>query len=360
MPSKFVVIFVCLIGVLLPSAHAELIIDAIGLADASLSGARELAVDDALRNAIQEGVGVYLESETLVENYVLVEDRILTKTQGFARLLEVLEEGVQDDGLFRLRAKVAVSEGKLEQNLKDIIQANGNPRIMIAAKEDVPHASMIPFTVTKLRSGLLELGYSLVETGNTVPDFGDIEGVAGQALAMGADLALLVDIQATENENAPAVIRNAGFESVFTNMSLNVIEMGSSRVIYSQSFSPATGTAASTADAAIRQAIEGLLPEVQASLVPELSSWLQGAGQADKLYRLTIHNVGSYSHIGALLDTFNTNEGMDKVTMRSFRDGVAEVELEYQGTREGLLAFLENQGVMITGVQDSSIMLEFP
>lgn len=340
-------------------ATAEMIVTVEGLADPAQANARDIALDDAMRNALQEGVGVYLESETLVENYTLVEDRILTKAQGFARVIDIISEGTEADGLFHLKANIAVSEAALEADLKAIIQANGDPRIMIAAKEQVPNQSMIPFTVTKIRSELLKLGFSLVETGNTIPDFGDIEAVSRQALAMGADLALLIDIQASENENAPAVVRNAGFESVFSNLSINVAEMYGSRILYSDTFSPVTGTAASTADEATRKGIESLIPAVNASLIPELSRWIQGAGQADKLYLLSLSNVASYSQIGQLLDALNAHEGVLQVNMRNFAGGQAEVELEYQGTRAGLLALLDAQGLDITGVQDRAISLSF-
>ena len=40
--------------------------------------ARDQAIDDALRNAVEQGLGTFVQSSTLVENYQLVSDNILT------------------------------------------------------------------------------------------------------------------------------------------------------------------------------------------------------------------------------------------------------------------------------------------
>jgi hypothetical protein len=45
--------------------------------------ARDDAIDDAMRNALEEAMGTLVQSETLVENFQLVEDNIFSKTSGY-------------------------------------------------------------------------------------------------------------------------------------------------------------------------------------------------------------------------------------------------------------------------------------
>lgn len=324
--------------------------------DGRAATGRSLAIDDALRNAVQQGVGTYVNSETLVENFVLIEDRIVTRAAGFARLIEITQEGFDDSGLYRITAEVAVSGDALRDNLRDIIRSNGDPRIMIAAREETPSQSLIPYTVTTLRRDLLDVGFSLVETGNQLPDFGDIDAVANQALRFGADLALLVDVQASEAPNPPEVLRNAGLTSVSTTLSLNLVDMASSRIIYSD-----VGTnpgASVTAAAAAQNGLEDTLPPLQTSLSDELVRWLQGAGDADRVYTLTVQGLGGYAQAGELMDALNTNRNTARVELRSFRGDTATLDLDYQGTRDGLLALLGELGWNIVGIQNRDLVLE--
>ncbi len=43
----------------------------------------ELAMKDAMRNAAEQTVGIVIGSETLVQNFALVSDKILSKSLGY-------------------------------------------------------------------------------------------------------------------------------------------------------------------------------------------------------------------------------------------------------------------------------------
>lgn len=65
---------------------------------ASLQGvseadARTSALNDAMRKAVEQAIGAMLTSETLVENYVVIQDKILTKVQGYVKKYKILSEG---------------------------------------------------------------------------------------------------------------------------------------------------------------------------------------------------------------------------------------------------------------------------
>lgn len=344
---------------LLPLGYAQertLIVE--GLAapqDGSVATGRSLAIDDALRNAVQQGVGTYLRAETVVENFQLIEDRIVTQTEGYARLLRVLEEGFDHQGLYRLQAEVAVSSVALEQSLRDIIRANGDPRIMIAVREQSMGQSLAPFTVTRLRRELLAMGYSVIESGNVLPDFANPEAVAAQALSFGADLALLVDMQSSANPNPPAVMQGTGLTSANATLSVNVVDMVNSRIVFSD-----VGNAAGAGgglEAAAQQALERILPELQTGLLAELGRWIQGAGQSARLYTLQVEGLANYSQAGQVLDTLLSSRSAAGAQLRSFSGGVAMVELDYSGSREGLLAFLSERGWDIIAVVGNTITL---
>ncbi|MFN2355824.1 MAG: hypothetical protein ABR512_15045 [Desulfopila sp.] len=96
---------------------------------------------DAQRQAIEKAVGVYVESSTLVENYLLIEDRVLTKSQGLIkRILEQSAPQLGQDGLMHMEitAEVFISDVKealdslSRESRMSLIRERGNPTISVA------------------------------------------------------------------------------------------------------------------------------------------------------------------------------------------------------------------------------------
>ena len=62
--------------------------------------ARDEALRDAKKKAVQQGVGALLSSETEVENFQVISDRILTKSKGAVKDVKILREGAVDNGAY--------------------------------------------------------------------------------------------------------------------------------------------------------------------------------------------------------------------------------------------------------------------
>ena len=72
--------------------------------------ARKNAINDALRSAVEQVVGTLFSAESLTCNFALIEDSILTKSDGYAKIKEIIEEK-QEAGLYKVKitAKSPVS-----------------------------------------------------------------------------------------------------------------------------------------------------------------------------------------------------------------------------------------------------------
>jgi len=57
-----------------------------------LAAARDRALQDALRKAVEQTLGTMIDSQTRVENYMVVEDRILNWTRGYVKTFQILSE----------------------------------------------------------------------------------------------------------------------------------------------------------------------------------------------------------------------------------------------------------------------------
>ncbi len=99
--------------------------------------ARDVAVADALRKALEEYVGTVVSSETVVENYRVLSDKVFTRTDGYIKGYAVIgEERVGD--LFHVAVRATVAVGEIQDNL-DVMGVSyagaGYPRVLFMIAE---------------------------------------------------------------------------------------------------------------------------------------------------------------------------------------------------------------------------------
>ncbi len=120
-------------------------VEATGMAPGDSAHARELALADALRNAVRIGAGVDIASLSESRNFQLEYDRIFSASFGYVRAYEVLDAGLGSDGIYRLTISARVGEGEPGRRdivaLQQMVRLRGSPRIVIEVDElveDVP------------------------------------------------------------------------------------------------------------------------------------------------------------------------------------------------------------------------------
>ncbi len=104
--------------------------------------ARDAALEDAQKRAVEQAIGILIDSQTQVENYQLISDKILSQTKGYITRYNIAGETVEDT-LLRVRINAEVSLGKLTDDLSGIGILLGQmhkPRTMIMiAEQNIGH-----------------------------------------------------------------------------------------------------------------------------------------------------------------------------------------------------------------------------
>lgn len=101
------------------------------------AGARDAAIADALRKAVEQAVGTLVSAETMVENYAVLSDNVYTESQGYVKAYEVLEETPGLD-LYRVRVRAEVAVGSIRDDLSAlglVIRGAERPRILFMIAE---------------------------------------------------------------------------------------------------------------------------------------------------------------------------------------------------------------------------------
>ncbi len=124
----------------LADASGTTAVDATGVAvisGANSALARDAAIGDALRKAVEQAIGTIVSSETMVANYQVLSDNVYTKTQGYIKSYDVVKEW-QVSGLYQVLVRAVVETGPLKDDLSalGVLQMKaGRPKVLFLIAE---------------------------------------------------------------------------------------------------------------------------------------------------------------------------------------------------------------------------------
>ena len=94
------------------------------------------ATKDALRNAVEQGAGVKIFSESVVKDFVALKDVIVSESFGLVTSFTKLGNGKQGELFWvEIRANVSKDVNKKWAQIKVIIEQKGRPSIMFLIQE---------------------------------------------------------------------------------------------------------------------------------------------------------------------------------------------------------------------------------
>jgi len=101
------------------------------------TAARDRAIEDAQRKAVEQAMGTLISSETVTENFQLINDRILSLSSGYVEKYRVSSENVVDNEM-QVEISALVGIGKLKdsvQAIKSLIRRMDRPKLMVLIAE---------------------------------------------------------------------------------------------------------------------------------------------------------------------------------------------------------------------------------
>jgi len=148
----------CLILSLI-TAHAQDMIRAVGTAtihENAIDIARDKAIDNAQRNAVEEKMGVMITSFSEVENYQVKIDQILSESKGFINTYKIISEGRKGD-IYTVTIEADVGVGKLTDRMAAIqliMARKSMPRLILifdekAQKDAIADAAMARYFLSQ-------------------------------------------------------------------------------------------------------------------------------------------------------------------------------------------------------------------
>ncbi|MCK4413824.1 MAG: hypothetical protein KAY32_09785 [Candidatus Eisenbacteria sp.] len=226
---------------------------------------RRLALRDAFRAAVEQGLGVTVQAKSEVERFRLVMDIILTKSQGFVENYEVLFENPNSSMGFEIALRATVTKGRISklENLKTLIELMGNPGVMVVVVpspgEPRVGGNLLAGEIT---ASLQRAGYRIVRPRSAMPR--DLADGLDAAAAEGVDVLVLGELHSVVTGR----VGNSQFPIISSRsqLSIQVVIVETGQVVYTFQSSEGRGSA-NTEDGSIKKAIQAYCDDVGQDLL---------------------------------------------------------------------------------------------
>ncbi len=300
--------------------------------------ARDKAVDNAMRTAVERVVGVMVTGSTEVENFQLKLDRILSESKGFIDNYKITSEKRSGDS-YEVSIEAEVVTGRLQDRMKAVelvMTRKSKPRVMVIFSEQAQKDAIAEAAMSKY---LLSKGFKLVDAQTVKKGRGDmnITSTSGNekilsALAQryGAEIVVAGSVDAASNS-----FTVSGIE-MFTNkvnVSAKVINGDTGDVIATDNES----LSAPGPKGDIRKITEDAVGKLTGKIVEEtLERWSSELTNTLTV-KLIVSGLGDYQTLLSFKDHLPlVVKGFKTLYQRSYQRGEADLDMEIKGDIQGL------------------------
>lgn len=316
----------------------------------TVEGARERALTQAFRLAVEQLAGVLVESETLARNMALFEDNILTRTEGYVSKFDVLYEDVRDE-IVRLEVEVTVVPGRLSGDLQSL------GILLRRAEYPLVSVELFASSMTELPP---DVGMRLeTEVRSMLQDRG-LEVVAPN----GSGLDAVVRIEGTLEWSDQGDPAGLGLESALANVSMQAVDEATGSVV-TAARARGRGAGVSPADARDRAGLQALDEAVGQMVDGLVDAWSSQVNNRSAVL-LSVRGVDSFDQVTTLTDLLrNRFEETEDVVQRQVAVDRGTAFLEWRGRSNAtaLARWLAGQdlgefGVTVVGTGGTMVQLE--
>lgn len=359
----------------------EVIVTGVGsIFQGDIAHARDDAIEDALRRAVEDVMGLLLSSETLVENFQLVEDRIFTKTQGYIQRYEVLKQGRRDSQLYEVQIRALVKLSELQNDVEAIgtlLRRKKMPRLMVMIEEKNMGESpssyhLIEAQLNSAESSLMEKfmakGFRFVDPQIIARNLslqkanailgGDVQLASALAKKVGAEVILVGRAMATATEVEAFGIKIRSQQATVT---VRAIRSETGEILCTATeqgkFSHIDDIAGGI------KAIQQACDRVSEILITQILDRWQADVTAGNILILQVLNVKDYAQLNRFKASLKSYlRGILSVIQRDFSENIATLEIEMKGDAEDLAQRLssisiENFPFKVVGVNEGGVTI---
>lgn len=307
-----------------------------------LAIAKDNALNDALRKAVEQAVGTLVQAQTLVDKYQLISDEIYTKSQGYIKKYTIISEKSDlNQGILKVTIQADVSIGDIKNDLNAIgllLERKNKPRMMVIIDEKIGSAESgyspnLSESETVIIQKFTEKGFNFVDQATVKKNIKRnmaLQAIAGDDSAAAA-IGLEYGAEAVIIGNAVAKLAGKGIagtemKSIHASVTARAVKADTGEILATASEKGATAHLDETAGGAL--AIKKASEKIASNLIDQIITKWSGEVGGQTTVQLVITGI---DFVG--LNKFKTIiqsqvRGVLKLNQRSFTAGVAVIDIE--------------------------------
>ncbi len=342
-----------------------------GIKDENIVKARDEAIWDAQRKAIEKGVGTFLTSETIVENSKLITDALYTQANGYIDTYEIVKEK-KDDYLYYVTIRADVKSASIGNKLIDLglIKKIGDPRVLVLIKEN---STYIEGAIVEaiIKDKLIEDGYRLVDdeqvslirqTEEAKEAIAGNDNIAKQ-IAQQNKADIIIVGETFEKDNGEIEAYGVSVKSIEIGINLKGIKVDNGEMILSENMSIIKSNPASN-NLAIKQGLEEIAKTIteggkyKGKKIISLSNKIAKALLKKQSIQVTLYEVDSEDYL-KIIDLLKKERTISNVFPREMGNGVGRIDIDYErGTIELFNILNINQNLKIKNITANKLEVE--
>ena len=329
--------------------------------DGRKAEARDAALLELNRDALQRAMGVFVSSITEMENYKVVRDHVFSQSYGLVQRVQIVNEWVDDYDMMHVSAVCKVAEKSLDGVLGPaVIRALGNPRVLIII-DDSTVQSVVRQVFEKAgymiinrerAERLQEIDEEYAKAMNDPAKWREYaKDVHADVLIMGTGSARQLMVLSRYKQKIYKVASNVRLEAVLADTSESI-------GFFDASWQPSSLEQGSLSySEGAGKGLNICANKVALDMVHKIAYALT-EGRANSLPGRTINVVFTDMDFGLFMkvkDKLLSTSGVSSVENRRFSGGELQADVVIKKNTEYLAGLLYDMGFEITGMTGSSI-----
>jgi len=324
--------------------------------------ARDNALRDAQRKAVEQAVGSMVASETLVENFQVLRDSVYSKSQGYIQKYTIVKEGAQKD-LYSvtISATVAVETLKNDLGALGLLMVRvGKPRVLfMLAEQNIGQEILLYWwgwwgkggaafagqsvdmavSETALKEEFLNKGFNVIDISAVTGKFeisnayriADLTDTGAREIGrkMGAEVIVKGKALAKEGPRTPG----SSVGSYLADITVSAIRVDNGQVLAS---AKGNGVARHVAQhTGGNEAIDRAARSVADKLIEQITAKWTAESSGGQLVQITVRGLGGMKDLIKVKEFLQSQvRGVQTVIQRSYEGGVAVLDVDAKASAQ--------------------------
>ena len=379
MRKIFIVLLFAIITMQLTAKDKVVVIEGFGaVVNGNKSLAEKDAVENALRRALEQAIGVHISASTVVENYQLVSDKIISKVKGYVKSYKVVSKNF-NKGMMTVKVRVVVNNSSLKNDLQLItttLERMKYPRVVIMVSEQSVGARVPSYwwgkkggitqidlgaTETALTSALMDKNFVIVDRGvlmknikvSSAMKIADVSNQQALSITKNVDADIIITGKALAKNGGS--VMGSSMQSVRANVNFRAIDLKTGRVI---------GTARSSIAkvhvdpiTAGIQAMEVASTKSAQKLIKDMIKIWSRSLNNGKEIRVEVQNLKDSTEMFEAEKNIKSLNNVTAVILDKFENNKAVFRVSFRGDGPGLAQNLQGFNMSAVNITQKSITM---